>query len=149
MTDLSISDLTNYWDGFQEDFDDWYDDRYWYGWFTQSYYCGQTEIIWFCRSHFSSDDCETYCVNNNYCSLYWTKQAKVCCSSCAQTCTSMGESVHGECSSTTTTSMTTTTEDHVSTITFPTSNGTSYTKQPFGKSPLISAGLQKQMKMIC
>ena len=142
MTDLSIID---FWEYFQKEFDDW----------TALYIspnpCGWGHIYSFCIRYFSSDDCETYCVDNEYCSLFWTKQAKICCERCdlaPRKCTSMGESVRGECSSTTTTSMTTTTEDHVSTITFPTSNGTSYTKQPFGKSPLISAGLQKQMKMI-
>ena len=143
MTDLSKNDdlisydLMIFWDGFQDWFDAWIDA------------CGPTcnldrdpcdkyDITRFCRRRFSYDECETYCVDNNYCSLFWTKQAKICCEKCDQTCTSMGESVSGECSSSTTTSMTTTTEDHVSTITFPTSNGTSYTKQPFGKSPLIS-----------
>ena len=27
MTDLSTSDLTNFWEGFQQEFDDWYNDR--------------------------------------------------------------------------------------------------------------------------
>ena len=166
MTDLSISDLTIYWNGFQEEFDDWYHDKYWY---TQSYYCQPDRIASFCRSYVRFyDDCKAYCVNDNYCSRYWTKQAKVCCVFCGQTCTSMGESVSGVCrtpivisttSTTTTTSRTPsttkkpttrtstrtstttttpTTKKPVTTSTYQATNGTSYTKQPFGKSPIIS-----------
>ena len=145
MTDLSTSDLKNFWEGFQKEFDDWYYAPN--GYYTDIFYCATDLIERFCRpnfyqDHFSSEECETYCVNDNYCSLYWTKQAKICCEkTCDQRCTSMGESVRGECSSTTTTSMTTTTtttKNPVTTSTFPTTNETSYTKQPFGKSPLIS-----------
>lgn len=162
MADLSISDLTNFWDGFQEEYDDWFDQQWW-----TSDSCSRTTINSFCRSNFESDDCKTYCVNNNYCSLYWTNQAKICCNRCDQTCTSMGESVRGECwtpittkstttttttrvpsttkkpttrtsTRTSTTTTTTTTKNHVTTSSFPTTNGTPYTKQPFGKSPFIS-----------
>ena len=139
MTDQSISDLTNYWDGFQEEFDE-YIDSVRYSTITYRDPCDVNDIYLFCRRYyrFSNDDCETYCVNNNYCPRFWTKQAKICCERCDQTCTSMGESVRGECSSTTTTTSMTTSDDPVSTITFQTTNGTSFTKQPFGKSPLIS-----------
>ena len=162
MTDLSISDLTIFWNGFQEEFDDWYDDEYWY---TKSLYCSPNVIERFCHfsNRFSFDECQTYCVNENYCSLYWTKQAKHCCNICYKTCTSMEESVRGKCwtpittkSTTTTTTTrvpsttkktttrtsmtttTTTTKNPLTTSSFTTTNGTLYTKQPFGKSPYIS-----------
>ena len=159
MTDLSISDLTNYWNGFQERFEKWNRWNRWFGTDGSNDACSRLNINRFCNGwsfttedgypglhfgYFPSDDCETYCVNNNYCRLYWTKQAKICCEKCDQTCTSMGESVVGECWTPTTTTTTTTripsttTKNPVTTSSFTTTNGTSYTKQPFGKSPFIS-----------
>ena len=155
MTDLSTSNLTNFWDGFQERFEEWN---------GSSDPCYDRNIWYFCTSrwYFSSDECKKYCVNNNYCSLYWTKQAKICCGTCDQTCSSMGESVRGECwtpittkATTTTTTTTSTTKrpttrtsTRITTRTTPTTpidtttsttiNSESYTKQPFRKSPFIS-----------
>ena len=103
MSSPNVLELLDFWESFQDQYDDWYSTNYF---MTADGPCLDDRIDRFCSlfyyntpllwNYFGEKDCETYC-EMKHCSLYWTKQAKICCAKCNQTCPTMGDRVRGSC----------------------------------------------------